>query len=101
MSYRLYVFDISYFSGKMEAYLRYKGIPFERVEPSWGQIARTIYSETGHMKLPALQAPDGSWLRDTTPLIEWLEARHPEPPVPPADPAMRFLAHLLEDYADE
>ena len=26
--YDLYIFDISYFSGKMEAYLRYKEIPF-------------------------------------------------------------------------
>ena len=31
--YTLYVFDISYFSGKMQAYLRYKEIPHDTIEP--------------------------------------------------------------------
>ena len=29
--YRVYVLDLSYFSGKLEAYLRYKQILFERL----------------------------------------------------------------------
>jgi glutathione S-transferase len=99
--YRLYVFDISYFSGKMEAYLRYKGVPFTRVEPSWGEIRRVIYPNTGWMKLPVVQTPDGRWLQDSTPMIRWFEAAHPEHAVLPEDPVHAFLSDLLEDYADE
>ena len=55
-SLRLYVFDISYLSGKMEAYLRYKELPYERVEPGWNELASTIHRETGLMKLPVIPA---------------------------------------------
>ncbi|MCB9649300.1 MAG: glutathione S-transferase C-terminal domain-containing protein [Deltaproteobacteria bacterium] len=99
--YRLYVFDLSYFSGKMEGYLRYKGVPFTRLEPSWGELRRVIYPNTGWMKLPVIQTPDGRWLQDSTPMIRWFEAEHPEVPVVPADPVHAFLSDLLEDYADE
>lgn len=60
MTYELHVFDVSYFSGKMEAYLRYKQIPFTRHEPSWGQLAGPLYAQTGQMKLPVLKIPLGS-----------------------------------------
>ncbi len=101
MTYQLHVFDVSYFSGKMEAYLRYKEIPFTRHEPSWGQLASTLYAQTGQMKLPVVRTPQGEWLRDTTPMIEWFEARYPSPSVIPRDPYLRFFSHLIEDYADE
>ena len=99
--YQLYVFDISYFSGKVEAYLRYKGVPFTRHEPSWGALRRVIYPNTGWMKLPVVETPDGRWLQDSTPMIRWFEAAHPEAPVIPADPVHAFLGDLVEDYADE
>jgi len=34
-------------------------------------------------------------------MIRWLEERHPEPPVIPADPIEAFLGALIEDYCDE
>ncbi len=34
--YTLYVFHISYFSGKIQAYLRYKGIEHDTIEPRGG-----------------------------------------------------------------
>ena len=40
-------------------------------------------------------------MSDTTPMIAWLEQRHPQPSVIPEDPVLRFLALLIEDYADE
>jgi len=97
----LYVFDISYFSGKMEAYLRYKEIPHERVEISWIELARDVYPETGLMKVPLVRLPDGRWLQDTTPMIDRFEAQHPEGRVIPTDPYQAFLSRLVEDYADE
>lgn len=100
-AYRLYVMDVSYFSGKMEAYLRYKEIPFEREEPSWGRINRVLYPHTGLMKVPVVETADGQWLQDSTPMIDWFEARHGAFPVLPADPYQAFFCRLLEDYADE
>ncbi len=101
MTYDLYVFDISYFSGKMEAYLNYKGLPVQRHEPTWGQIRKQIYPNTGWMKLPVVRTEDGIWLQDSTPMIQWFEAKHATPAVIPLDPLQRFFSLLLEDYADE
>lgn len=103
--YRAYVSDVSYYSGKLEAYLRYAEIAHERIEVSTRVLRETILPATGFMKVPAMQCPDGRWLKDTTPMIAWLDrqhsGRHGAPSVYPADSAARFIALLLEDYADE
>lgn len=98
--YTLYKLDISYFSGKLEAYLRYKGIPYEAVECDERGFAH-VYANTGVKKVPALVNSEGEWLYDTTPTIAWLESAHGGTPVVPEDPALAFVAKLIEDYADE
>lgn len=98
--YKVYKLDMSYFSGKLEAYLRYKEIPYEPFEcglKEFNYVAR----HTGIQKLPAIEMPDGHWLFDTTPTIQWLDEQHPTAPIYPEDPALRFLALLIEDYGDE
>lgn len=100
--YILYAYDISYFSGKMQAYLQYKQIPYRRIEPQWrGELLHTIYPNTGLMKVPVIHTPQGDWLADSTPMIDWFEARYPQGAVIPADPFQAFFSRLLEDYADE
>jgi glutathione S-transferase len=99
--YRAYVVDISYFSGKLEAYLRYKEIPFDRVEVSFREVQGRLLREAGIARIPLVQTPDGTWLRDTTPMIDWFEARYPKPPVVPEDPVQGVVCRILEDYADE
>jgi len=96
-----YVADMSYFSGKMEAYLRYKEIPYERRVVTSKIMRDEVLAATGLMKVPVIRMADGQWLKDTTPMIEWLEERYPTPRVIPEDPALRFLSKLVEDYADE
>ncbi len=96
-----YVADMSYFSGKMEAYLRYKEIPFERRVVDSKVMRDEILPATGLMKVPVLRLANGQWLKDTTPMIEWLESGYPDPPVIPKDPVLRFMSKLIEDYADE
>jgi glutathione S-transferase len=95
---RVYGSEVSYFTGKLEGYLRYKEIPYERV--SWRP--RPVAGEPrAPAQMPALELPDGRFLTDTTPIIAWLEQRHPRHPVVPDDPLQAFFAWLLEDYADE
>ena len=98
--YTLYKMDISYFSGKLEAYLRNKGIAYTTATGDAAALDM-LYRETGVKKVPALRSADGLWLIDTTPTIAWLEQRYPQRPATPTDPAQAFLARLIEDYADE
>ena len=101
MSYKLYVSDVSYYSGKLEAFLRYKQITHERVEVNIKLMREVVLPGTGFMKVPVMQCPDGRWLKDTTPMMQWLDAQHPAHSIYPFDPAARFISLLIEDYADE
>jgi glutathione S-transferase len=96
----VYGSEISYFTGKLEAYLRYKEIAYTLV-PMTPRVRAKVARQTGTAQMPAVALPDGRWLTDTTPTIAWLEGEHPEPPVIPPDPLQGFMSRLLEDYADE
>jgi glutathione S-transferase len=99
--YTLHVYDISYFSGKMQAYLAYKGIAHRTHEITWQELVERIAPRTGLVEVPVVECADGTLLRDSTAMIEWFEQRYREAPVLPEDPAAAFLCRLLEDYADE
>jgi glutathione S-transferase len=97
---RVYGSIISYYTGKLEGYLRYKEIPYELVAAG-PRVMQRLYREVGANQMPAVELPDGRLMTDTTPMIEWFEALHPEPPVIPRDPLQGFASRLLEDYAEE
>lgn len=99
--YDVYVFHRSYFCGKMLAYLRYKEIPHRAIYRDLSDIGSTLDRNLGLRQLPAIKTPDGRWMNDTTPMIEWFEQQYPDNPVLPYDPINGFLCRLLEDYADE
>lgn len=90
---------VSYFTGKLEAYLRYKGIPYEMEHPFADQAR--IKDLAGAVQVPIVERDDGRWMSDTTPMILQLETEHPERTILPQDPVVRFIALLIEDYADE
>jgi glutathione S-transferase len=90
----------SYFTGKLESYLRAKGIAYENM-PFTMEGLQEVAAQTGFFQIPQVQGPDGGWLVDTTSTIEYLDRLHPEPSTSPTDPAANFIALLLEDYADE
>jgi len=101
--YELYIFDVSYFSGKLEAYFRYREIPYTRIEPTWWQMVTLICAKTGLMQVPVVHDKlTDNWMRDTTPIIEYFEHSESRPlPVFPDCPVQNFFSRLLEDYADE
>lgn len=98
--YRIFGSELSPYSVKVRSYFRYKRIPHQ-----W--IVRSSANEDEFRKLaklplvPLVVAPDGSTLQDSTPIVEHLEARFPEPAIHPADPALAFLSALIEEYGDE
>lgn len=101
MSYRVYLSDVSYFSGKLEGALRAKRIAYERQPITPGILLDEVLPNTGWMKVPAMRRDDGLWLADTTPLLRWLDAEHPQRALIPRDPYRAFLSMLIEDYCDE
>ena len=97
---RVYGSSISYYTGKFEAYLRYKEIPYELV-PFTPARMRAVAKHTGNTQMPSVELPDGRFMTDTTPMIAYLESQYPEHPVTPVDPLVAFVALLFEDYAEE
>ncbi|MFZ5756594.1 MAG: glutathione S-transferase family protein [Pseudomonadota bacterium] len=98
--YRLFGVEMSPYSVKVRAFLRYKAIPHRWVVRSMDTMAE--FGKYAKLPLvPCLACPDGSGLQDSTPIMETLEEKHPETPVRIADPALDFLSALIEEYADE
>ncbi len=98
---KVYGLKVSYFTGKLESYLRYKEIPYEFCAMTVREFTRTIPRETGAMQMPAIQLDDGRWMTDTSPIIDWFETQHTECPILPDDAVQAFICRLIEDYADE
>lgn len=92
---------ISYFTGKLETYLRYKEIPYTYRALTLRHYYWVIPHRLGATQYPTVLLPDGRWMSDSTPMIVWLEQRHPQPAVIPSDQAQGYIALLIEDYADE
>ncbi len=86
------------YSMKMRALMRYRRIPHLWVH---GADSRDALSKVKAPVIPVMEYPDGTFHNDSTPLIYDLEARHSERSVIPPDPAHAFIAHLIEDFADE
>jgi len=86
------------YSLKMRALLRYR-----RLVHLWkdGAAAREALGQVRAPVIPVLRYPDGHYDNDSTRLIYDLEQRHAPRSVVPPDPAQAFVAHLLEDFADE
>lgn len=92
---------ISYLTGKLEAALRYKEIPYSFKAMNAAAQKSLIPAATGVFQMPAIELADGRWLTDSTPIIAWLDKAYPAYGLIPSDPVQRFFALLLEDYADE
>lgn len=96
--YTLFGALASPYSIKLRSVLRYRRLPFVWIT---GAATREALGHVRAPVIPVLQFPDGTYANDTTPLIYRLEEAHAERSIIPADPASAFIAHLLEDFADE
>jgi glutathione S-transferase len=97
----LYGAGFSLYTGKVRSYLQYKRIPFDEVLSSLQVYRKIIVPNTGVRFVPVIQTPGGTFLQDTSHIIDTLEATFTERPVIPAGPRQRLASLLLELYGDE
>lgn len=101
MTYKHYSTEVSLFSGKTRAYLRYKDIPFTDVTSTIAVYRTIIMPVVGRPIIPVVETPEGEILQDTTVIIDALEERFPRASVYPEGALQRLVALLIEVYADE
>jgi len=98
----LTLFDdvFSPYARKVRIALYEKDVPFERVRALHGDCNRTDFLHVNpRAEVPALV--DGDFrLFDSTVICEYIEDRHPAPPLYPRDPRRRAECRLVEDLAD-
>jgi glutathione S-transferase len=97
--YRVYGLMQSFFTRKITGYLDYKGIPW--VLRRFGGFDPAVLAAGWPGGVPAVQAPDGAFMWDTTAIVHHLERRFPARAVLPDDPVQRFLCYAIEDFSDE
>jgi glutathione S-transferase len=98
--YRLISATPSPYARKVRIALAEKGIPFELVtEVPWNSTTQTpAYNPLE--KLPVLVLSDGRGIYESRYILEWLEAKHPEPPLLPADTDGILAARRVEVIGD-
>jgi glutathione S-transferase len=103
---KLYSGPLSLFTAKVRIALDEKGLAYELVSVPFGRAQGYSPKHPDVLALnPKGQVPvlvDGALaLYDSTVILEYLEDRHPTPPLYPRDPAARARVRQLEAAADE
>lgn len=98
--YRLISATPSPYARKVRIQLAEKSIPFELVtEVPWDNDTRTPEFNPLE-KLPVLICDDGETVYESRFVNEWVEIRHPDPPLMPKDKDSMLLAKRFEILAD-
>ena len=100
-TYTLYGSYASYYTAKVRAYLRKKGIPFVERLPSDPLFRSTVRPASGSHRIPQLLTPDSAVLQDSVEILDYLEARFPAVPAFPETPHQRTFVHLMELLGSE
>ena len=87
------------YSVKVRSYFRYKNIP--HVWRGRNEVAE-LYAKHARLPLiPLVVTPDETGIQDSTPIIETMEAKYPEPSIHPGGVVAGFVSALLEEFGDE
>ena len=96
---RLYRVPFSTNVERVALALAYKGLDAEPVEVD--PLNRSVVEQvSGQPLTPVLEADGGEVIADSTTILEWLEERHPDPPLYPSVPAVRAATELIVDWFD-
>lgn len=95
----VYGAPVSPFVRKVLAYGTEKGLELQLVPVGLGDQNPDFIACSPFKKMPAFS--DGDFkISDSTAIIAYLEAKHPEPPLIPADPEGRAQVTWFEEFAD-
>ncbi|MBA3667310.1 MAG: glutathione S-transferase family protein [Sphingomonas sp.] len=95
----LYGSTLSPYVRKVAAYAAEKGIEIELTPVGLGDPNPDFRAASPFRKMPALR--DGDYgIADSSAIIHYLEAKHPEPPLIPADPKERGRVVWFDEWAD-
>jgi glutathione S-transferase len=72
-----------------------KGIDYEVVDVDLDDRPAWLYEKNPAGRVPVVEEDDGRPLPESAVIMEFLEERHPEPPLLPPDPADRAAVRLL------
>ena len=98
--YRIFGAEVSPYSVKVRSYCRYKGIPHQWIVRTQERMGE--FSELAKLPLiPLVVTPEGEAWQDSTPILEKLDRRHPEPSIHPGETRSAFVSVLLEEFGDE
>jgi glutathione S-transferase len=89
--------ELSMFTRKLEAQLRYQGIPYQW-QYKGQENGAAVESRAGTRFIPVLETPDGWFISDTISLGPLLHDRFHEIPVIPESSAQRGACFVLEDF---
>lgn len=103
---QLYSGPLSLFTAKVRIALDEKAIPYQRIDVGWSLASRyephhpEVVARNPKKQVPVLVDGDVT-VYDSTLIFEYLEDRHPEPPLFPKSVAERARCRRLEAAADE
>ncbi len=101
-AYTLFGAEVSYYTGKARAYLRWRGVQFTEQLATQEVYRDIILPNVGWPVIPVVKTPDGQIIQDTGDIISHIEATEGrEPSVWPETPLLRFVSELLHLYGDE
>ena len=100
-AYTLWGSPHSLYTGKIRSYLIKKGVPFSEFLLAHPRFQSYVVPAVRHVVVPILETPDGRLLQDTTDMIDYVEAQHPESPMIPRTPVQRAVAWLIGAFGSE
>lgn len=105
--YILYGSEVSLYTGKIRAYLKYKQLPFTEVLSTLSIYKKIIRPKTGVTFIPVVKTPSGEYLQDTARIIDYFEAQTSPPSsgsklsIVPTTPAQQLVSELFALWGDE
>ncbi len=77
----------------------FKGVPYERVDYQVGPGEEALKQQTGQAQVPVLEI-GGTWISDSTAILNWLEERHPQLALMPQSEKEKAEVMLWEEFMD-
>lgn len=101
MTLRLWSWKLSPYAGKARVAFAEKGVAVELLEIHPAKRPPELKAANPFMRVPVLVVDGAPPIRESTAICEWLEEAHPEPPLWPADPALKAWLRGWMKYLDD